>query len=39
VLQGPYEPLKYPAQIGAVGATWFIDIAAGALLDTAKESA
>ena len=40
VLQGPYDPLKFPAQIGAKQATWFIDEAAGAMLeDSAKESA
>jgi len=32
VLQGPINPLKYPAQIAADKATWFVDSAAGALL-------
>ena len=32
VLQGPYEPMKFPAQIAAKEATWFIDQAAGAML-------
>ena len=40
VLEGPYEPMKFPAQIGAREATWFIDQAAGALLtEASKESA
>lgn len=40
VLQGPYEPIKFPAQIAASGATWFVDQAAGALLtEVSKESA
>jgi 6-phosphogluconolactonase len=25
VLKGPYDPLKYPAQIGAAGAVWYVD--------------
>ena len=32
VLQGPYEPLTFPAQIAAKEATWYIDEAAGAML-------
>jgi 6-phosphogluconolactonase len=32
VMQGPYEPMNFPAQIAAKEATWFIDEAAGALL-------
>ena len=37
VLQGPYQPLKFPAQIAAKEANWFIDDAAGALLTDALE--
>jgi len=32
VIDGPYEPIKFPAQIAAKDATWFIDGAAGAML-------
>jgi 6-phosphogluconolactonase len=32
VLHGPYDPVKFPAQIAAERATWFIDEAAGASL-------
>jgi 6-phosphogluconolactonase len=32
VLRGPKDPLKYPAQIAADKATWFLDKAAGSLL-------
>jgi 6-phosphogluconolactonase len=32
VLHGPYEPMKFPAQIAAKEATWYIDEAAGAML-------
>ncbi len=32
VLRGPYDPMKYPAQIAADQAVWFVDQAAAALL-------
>ncbi len=32
VLRGPYDPMKYPAQIAADRAAWFVDQAAAALL-------
>ena len=37
VLQGPYQPMMFPAQIAAKEATWFIDEAAGAMLTDALE--
>jgi len=37
VMQGPYEPVNFPAQIAATEATWFIDEAAGAMLTDALE--
>ncbi len=42
VLQGPYDPMKWPAQIGALDAnvTWYLDGAASGLLgDLPKEMA
>jgi len=42
VLRGPYDPMKWPAQIGARGgnATWYLDGAASGLLgDLPKEQA
>jgi 6-phosphogluconolactonase len=42
VLRGPYNPMKYPAQIGATDAnvTWFLDGAASVLSgDLPKEMA
>jgi 6-phosphogluconolactonase len=32
VLNGPYDPMNFPAQIAAKEATWFIDEPAGAML-------
>jgi 6-phosphogluconolactonase len=37
VLEGPYEPTKFPAQIAAQQATWFIDQAAGAWMPEATQ--
>jgi 6-phosphogluconolactonase len=36
VLRGPYDPMKYPVQIAADKATWFVDKAAAGLLPIEK---
>jgi 6-phosphogluconolactonase len=40
VLRGPYDPMKWPAQIGARNVTWYLDGPASGLLgDLPKEMA